>query len=178
MQIKKMLPMADVRGELAPQSRNTGLPGHLDFFKNILKKVLLYFKGEKKDVRATPDPAAAVIAQISNSRIRQLVKELHYLTPASLKAIRKTCPDCFFLPEDCPYEDYSIPDVKKAVKRINAQAELSSDPSRVIGELGKVNRELAYHLNEHFSFSEDSEKQQPAGSQVPNPFGRQIGVIH
>jgi hypothetical protein len=119
----------------------------------ILKRTNLYFKGETK-ARPAPDPAQAVIDRIEDLPLRTTVKELHYLTPPSLKIMRDHCPQCFFLPEDCPYVDYSIPDVRKAVKRINSHPVFSASPEKVIDELEKVNFELACHLREHYDLDE------------------------
>jgi hypothetical protein len=51
------------------------------------------------------------------------------------------------LPDDCPYYDYSIFDVKKAIKRLMAQPE--NIRGEIVIELQKVNHELAYHLHEY-----------------------------
>ena len=60
--------------------------------------------------------------------------------------MRKSCQECFILPDDCPYYDYSIFDVKKAVRRLEVQPKHTH--SQVVVELQKINQELAYHLNE------------------------------
>lgn len=108
------------------------------------------FRRARAEEPAAPDPAAAVIAAIAGRELRELVRELHYRTPASLKTMREACASCFSLPDDCAYVDYSIPDVNKAIRRIEAHPALAADPERVIGELDKVNGELSYHLREHF----------------------------
>lgn len=108
------------------------------------------FSRRKTGVDTAPDPALAVIAAIADPELRQVVKELHYRTPTSLKTMRDACSACFSLPDDCAYVDYSIPDVNKAIRRIEAYPALVADPERVIGLLAKVNGELSYHLREHF----------------------------
>ena len=46
-----------------------------------LKKLMLWFKGEKGNKVFTPDPAAEIIAQIENEEVASIVKDLHYKTP-------------------------------------------------------------------------------------------------
>jgi len=112
-----------------------------------LKKLMLWLKGEKGNKVLTPDPAAEIIAQIENEEVASIVKDLHYKTPKSLQAMRNICEECFILPNDCPYYDYTIFDVKKAIRRLAVQPKHAH--SQVVEELQKINHELAYHLNEH-----------------------------
>lgn len=126
------------------------------YLMNILKSLWLYLKGPKVNASKAPDPAVAIILQIADVQLRQLIKELHYLTPTSLKTMRGICQECFILPEDCVYVDYSIPDVNKAIKRINAHPVFASRPELIVAELGKVNEELTRHLREHFDLEEDA----------------------
>jgi hypothetical protein len=121
----------------------------------ILKKLSRYFKGGG-DAPNAPDPALAMIDEIADPEVRVLVKELHCLTPPSLKTMRQACESCFFLPENCSYVDYSIPDVNKAIRRINSHPALSATPARVVSELAKVNDELARHLREYFDLEEET----------------------
>jgi hypothetical protein len=118
------------------------------------EKLSRYFKGGN-DASPAPDPALAIINEIPDHQVRMLVKELHYLTPPSLKTMREACESCFFLPENCSYFDYSIPDVNKAIKRINSHPALSASPGRVVRELARVNGELARHLRDHFDLEEE-----------------------
>ena len=111
-----------------------------------LNKVWLYLKGENEEKRRGLDPAAAIILQIEDQEVARIVKYLHYRTPKSLKAMRKACEQCFVLPDDCPYYDYSIFDVKKAVRRLVVQPKHTH--GQVIEELQKINNELAYHISE------------------------------
>ncbi len=113
----------------------------------MLQKVWLYLRGENKGKTAVPDPAAAVIAEIEDREVAAIVKDLHYRTPKSLKAMRNACEQCFELPDDCPYYDYSIFDVKKAIKKLEAQPEHTFP--LVVEELSRINRELAYHISEY-----------------------------
>ena len=113
---------------------------------NVLRKVWLYLKGEKKQTKRTPDPAAAIILQIEDKVVAGIVRDLHYRTPKSLEAMRNACEQCFVLPDDCPYYDYSIFDVKKAFKKLMAQPKHTH--ADVVAELRKINRELAHHLSE------------------------------
>jgi len=117
-----------------------------DGWPNVLKKVWLYLKGENKEAARMPDPAAAIIQQIADREVADIVRTLHYRTPKSLEAMRKACEQCFVLPDDCPYYDYSIFDVKKAFKRLMDQPRHTHGP--VVAELRKINRELADHLSE------------------------------
>jgi hypothetical protein len=110
-----------------------------------LKKFIDWLKGE--DETFTPDPAAEIIAQIENEEVATIVRDLHYKTPKSLQAMRKICEECFILPDDCPYYDYSIFDVKKATRRLVVQPKHTH--SQVVEELQKINHELASHLNEY-----------------------------
>jgi hypothetical protein len=112
-----------------------------------LKKLMLWLKGENENKTFAPDPAAELIAQIEDEDIANIVKGLHYRTPKSLQAMRKICEECFILPDDCPYYDYSIFDVKKAIRRLAVQPKHTH--SQVVIELQKINHELAYHLNEY-----------------------------
>ena len=109
-----------------------------------LQKFMLWLKGDKT---FTPDPAAELIAQIENEEVASIVRDLHYKTPKSLQAMRKICEECFILPDDCPYYDYSIFDVKKATRRLSVQPRHTH--SQVVTELQKINHELANHLNEY-----------------------------
>ena len=115
-------------------------------WNNVLGKVWLYLKGGSEEKRMGPDPAAAIILQIEDQEVARIVKDLHYRTPKSLKAMRKACEQCFVLPDDCPYYDYSIFDVKKAVRRLVVQPKHTH--KQVIEELQKINNELAYHISE------------------------------
>jgi len=112
-----------------------------------LKKLLLWLKGEKANKTFAPDPAAELIAQIENEEVASIVRDLHYRTPRSLQAMRKICEECFILPNDCPYYDYTIFDVKKAIRRLVDKPRQTH--GQVVEELQKINNELAYHLNEY-----------------------------
>ena len=114
---------------------------------SALQKFMLWLKGEKGNKTLTPDPAAELIAQIENEEVANIVRDLHYKTPKSLQAMRKICEECFILPDDCPYYDYSIFDVKKAIRRLVVQPKHTH--SQVVTELQKINHELANHLNEY-----------------------------
>ena len=120
----------------------------------LLKNYWQYLLGERKPKSLILDPAFEVINQINDTQIRTMVKELHFRTPRSLKAMREVCQECFMLPDDCPYVDYSIFDVKKAVKKINSKAMEHLSKKEVINELANVNNELAYHLREHFDLND------------------------
>lgn len=113
---------------------------------SLLGKIWAYLTGAKAKKTPGPDLAAPVIAQIEDARVAAIVKELHYRTPRGLKAMRDACQKCFVLPEDCPYWDYSIFDVKKAMKKLKAYPE--DTYGQVVVELKKVNRELAHHIYE------------------------------
>jgi len=115
-------------------------------WSGALKKIWLYLKGEDTEKISAPDPAAAIILQIENKEVAGIVRDLHYTTPKSLKAMREACEQCFVLPDDCPYYDYSIFDVKKAIKRLTVHPKHTH--SQVAQELEKINRELAHHLYE------------------------------
>ena len=112
----------------------------------LLGKVWAYLTGADEKKPAEPDLAAPIIAQIEDAHVAAIVKELHYRTPKSLKSMRDACQKCFVLPEDCAYWDYSIFDVKKAMKKLNAHPEDAYD--QVVMELKKVNKELAHHIYE------------------------------
>lgn len=114
---------------------------------NVLQKIWQYLKGGNEDKRREPDPALAIILQIEDQEVAKIVRDLHYKTPKSLQAMRKVCEECFILPDDCPYYDYSIFDVKKAVRRLVVQPKHTYE--QTIVELQKINQELAYHLNEY-----------------------------
>ncbi len=114
---------------------------------NVLQKIWQYLKGGNEDKRREPDPALAIILQIEDQEVAMFVKDLHYRTPKSLQEMRKVCEECFILPDDCSYYDYSIFDVKKAVRRLVAQPKHTHE--QTIAELQKINQELAYHLNEY-----------------------------
>jgi hypothetical protein len=155
MKNKDMLSLSGHCVEVASQDLPAGpADGTGLHLSKILEKLSRYFKGGN-DACAAPDPALAVINEISDPQVRVMVKELHYLTPPSLKTMREACESCFFLPENCAYVDYSIPDVNKAIKKINSHPALSASPGRVVSELAKVNGELARHLREHFDLEED-----------------------
>ena len=121
-----------------------------------LKKLMLWLKGEKGNIAFAPDPAAELIAQIENEEVANIVRDLHYKTPKSLQAMRNTCQECFILPDDCLYWNYTIFDIKKATKRFAAQPEHTHH--QVIVELQKINNELAYHLNEHLEEASEPEE--------------------
>jgi hypothetical protein len=118
---------------------------------SLLDKVWAYFTGADEKEAPAPDLAAPIIAEIEDAQVATIVKELHYRTPKSLKAMRDACQKCFVLPEDCPYWDYSIFDVKKAMKRLKAHPE--NTYNQVVVELKRVNEELAHHIYE--SLDED-----------------------
>ena len=110
----------------------------------VLIKIWRYLQGEKIRI---PDPAAALILQIENKEVAAIVKELHYRTPKTLQAMRKACEQCFILPDDCPYYDYTIFDVKKASRRLADHPKQTH--KQVVAELRMINRELANHLSEY-----------------------------
>ena len=112
-----------------------------------LNKIWLNLKGENKGKKATTDPAAAIILQIEDREVATIVREIHYRTPKSLKAMRKACEQCFILPDDCPYYDYSIFDVKKATRRLENYPKQTH--KQVVAELSKINQELACHLSDY-----------------------------
>lgn len=112
----------------------------------LLGKVWAYLTGADEKKPAGPDLAAPIIAQIEDAQVAAIVKDLHYRTPKSLKAMRDACQKCFILPEDCAYWDYSLFDVKKAMKRLNTHPE--DTYGQVVMELKKVNKELAHHIYE------------------------------
>ena len=114
---------------------------------NALKKVWLYLKGEDKEKTAVPDPAAALILQIADKEVATIVRDLHYRTPKSLQAMRNACEQCFVLPADCPYYDYSIFDVKKATRKLENYPRHTHE--KVVDELRKINQELACHLADY-----------------------------
>lgn len=117
--------------------------------ENLLIKMGFHLQGGQELEGAAPDPAAQMIMQIEDVQVRSVVKLLHYRTPRSLKTMREACQKCFILPEDCPYVDYSIFDVKKAVKQLKHYP--LHIEKEVIKELAKVNTELAGHLREALS---------------------------
>jgi hypothetical protein len=117
--------------------------------ENLLTKMGFHLKGAVIKEDTAPDPAAQIIMQIENVQVRSMVKMLHYRTPRTLKTMRDACQKCFVLPEDCPYVDYTIMDVKKAVKQL--QQHPFDVEIAVIKELAKVNSELARHLREALS---------------------------
>ncbi len=119
---------------------------------SLLGKLSAYLTGGKAKKPSGPDLAAPVIARIEDARVAAIVKELHYRTPKSLKAMRDACQKCFVVPEDCSYWDYSIFDVTKAMKKLKVHPEETYD--QVVVELKKVNQELALHIYE--SLDEDS----------------------
>jgi len=111
-----------------------------------LKKAWQHVTGKNKEKVLEPDPAVAIIHQIEDREVARIVRDLHYRTPKSLKAMRNACESCFVLPDDCAYYDYSIPDVKKAIKRLTVQP--AHTHQQVVIELQKINQELANHLAE------------------------------
>jgi len=115
--------------------------------KGLLHKFWLWLRGEKKKATITPDPAAGVIALIADQEVAGIVRDLHYKTPRSLMAMRKSCQECFMLPDDCPYYDYSIFDVKKAIKKLALHPRQVQ--FQVVQELKNINTELANHLGEY-----------------------------
>jgi len=121
-------------------STTTGWP-------RLLNKVWLYLQGGKVEKTAAPDPAAAIIRKIEDQEVAGVVRDLHYRTPRSLKAMRNACERCFVLPDDCPYYDYTIFDVKKAIRRVEHFPRLTQE--QVVAELRKVNQELAHHIAEY-----------------------------
>ena len=131
------------------QGTTAGQPAGVHGTKSpsFLEKFMLWLKGESGNKTLTPDPAAEVIAQIEDKEVAAIVSDLHYKTPKSLEAMRKICEECFVLPEDCPHYDYSLFDVKKAIKKLNAHP--AHTHSKVVEELQMINNELAYHLNEY-----------------------------
>jgi hypothetical protein len=116
-------------------------------WKRALNKVWSWFRGEKKKTAFISDPAADVIALIANQEVASIVRDLHYKTPRSLMAMRKSCQECFMLPDDCPYYDYSIFDVKKAIKTLAVHPRQIQ--FQIVKELQNVNTELSHHLKEH-----------------------------
>ena len=113
----------------------------------VLQRVWCYLKGGNKEGSFAPDPATPIIAAIADREVARIVHDLHYKTPKSLMAMRKSCQECFMLPDDCPYYDYSIFDVKKAIKRLVVQPEHTHE--QVVKELGRINLELATHLADY-----------------------------
>jgi hypothetical protein len=144
------VPYVGVASQGLPSGSTDSARMHLS---RVIEKLTRYFKGDN-DAGTAPDPAMSIIDEIPDPGVRTMVKELHYLTPPSLKVMRKACEECFFLPEGCSYVDYSIPDVNKAIRRINSHPELAASPDLVISELAKVNDELARHLREHFDLDD------------------------
>jgi len=122
------------------------VPGN-GVWSRMLQRVRLYLKGENKEKSAAPDPAAACIAAIEDREVAGIVRDLHYRTPKSLAAMRNACEQCFVLPDDCPYYDYSIFDVKKATRKLESHP--AHTHMQVVEELGRINRELANHLSEY-----------------------------
>lgn len=114
---------------------------------NALKKIWLYLKGEKEKNAIAPDPAADLIAQIEDKEVAGIIRDLHYRTPKSLKAMRKACESCFILPDDCQYYDYSIFDVKKAIRKLEDHP--SHTHAQVVDELRRINQELGHHLSDY-----------------------------
>jgi len=114
---------------------------------DVLQRLWGYLKGANEEKAGAPDPAAAIILQIEDKEVAQIVRELHYRTPRSLQAMRRACEQCFVLPDDCPYYDYSIFDVKKAWRRLAGRPRQTHE--QVVLELQKINRELADHIAEY-----------------------------
>jgi hypothetical protein len=113
---------------------------------SLLGKLSAYLTGGKAKKPSGPDLAAPIIARIEDARVAAIVTELHYRTPKSLKAMRDACQKCFVVPDDCPYWDYSIFDVTKAMKKLKIHPEETYE--QVVVELKKVNQELALHIYE------------------------------
>jgi hypothetical protein len=121
-------------------------------WSTLLKKIWFYLRPGNNEKTDTSDPTAAIIAQVEAAIIAQIedkgvagiVRELHYRTPKSLQAMRNACESCFVLPDDCPYYDYSIFDVKKAFRKLADQPRHIQ--TQVVWELQKINQELAGHL--------------------------------
>lgn len=86
-----------------------------------------------------------LISQIADKEVANIVRDLHYRSPKSLQAMRKACEQCFILPDDCPYYDYSIFDAKKATRRLAQYPKQTH--AQVVVELRKINPELAQHLS-------------------------------
>ena len=128
------------------EGRDSSLRQQLE---NLLIKMGFHLKDKKEKVSPPPDPAKQIIMQIEDAEVRSIVKLLHYRTPKGLKAMRDACQKCFILPDDCPYVDYSIFDVKKAGKQLKHYPPHIWE--EVISELAKVNSELAGHLRESLS---------------------------
>ena len=114
----------------------------------LMKKLMLWLKGEKANKTFAPDPAAELITQIENEEVASTVRDLHYRTPGSLQAMRRICEACFILPNDClSMITDSIFDVKKAIRRLVDKPRHTH--GQVVEELLKINNELAYHLHEY-----------------------------
>jgi len=133
----------DISQEKAGGAEVGTMPG----WTSALNRIWLYLKGENKGKKAVPDPAAAIILQIEDREVATIVRDLHYRTPKSLQAMRKACEQCFILPDDCPYYDYSIFDVKKATRRLENYPKHTH--KQVVKELSKINQELACHLSDY-----------------------------
>lgn len=112
-----------------------------------IKRAWHYLTGKNEEKTHEPDPATAIILQIEDKQVARIVRDLHYRTPKSLKAMRQACESCFVLPDNCPYYDYSIFDVKKAIKRLTVHP--TQTHQQVVAELQKINQELAIHLSEY-----------------------------
>jgi hypothetical protein len=112
-----------------------------------LKKVWYFLKGDYEEKTNDVDPAVAIILEIEDKEVARIVRDLHYRTPKSLQAMRNACESCFVLPDDCPYYDYSIFDVKKAIKKLETHPK--NTHQKVANELAKINQELASHLSEY-----------------------------
>ena len=133
--------------ELSQEKSITAAAGSNKKLAGILKKAWHYLKGTNEEKTNEPDPALATILLIEDQEVARIVRDLHYRTPKSLKAMRNACESCFVLPDDCDYYDYSIFDVKKAIKRLTVQPVHTH--LQVVEELGKINQELATHLAEY-----------------------------
>jgi hypothetical protein len=116
-------------------------------WSRALTNIWLYRKGENTEKASLPDLAAAIISQIEDKEVAGIVRDLHYRTPKSLQAMRRACESCFVLPDDCPYYDYSIFDVKKAARKLEMQP--GHTHAQVVDELQKINQELANHLSDY-----------------------------
>jgi hypothetical protein len=133
--------------DLSQDKSITAEAGSTPKWSVALKKVWHYLTGKNEEKTNEPDPAIAIILQIEDKEVARIVRDLHYRTPKSLKAMRQACESCFVLPDDCAYYDYSIFDVKKAIKRLSVQP--TNTHQQVVAELQKINQELANHLSEY-----------------------------
>lgn len=133
--------------DLPQDKSNSATAGSPSKLSGAIKRAWHYLTGKNEERTLEPDPALAIILQIEDKQVARIVRDLHYWTPKSLKAMRQACESCFVLPDDCPYYDYSIFDVKKAVKRLTIHP--THTHQQVVAELHKINQELAIHLSEY-----------------------------